>query len=130
MKDYRTNPDRIPPDHPLPKAARETNNYTEAHGLKATVDWLGLDCTVDQLRYLAEQRTLRALAARYLGYNMGHKPQMDEEVAQMLVQTDHWKKLAPLVTAAYMDGMAIGVRANQINALHCVTLDHTKGKPK
>jgi len=114
MKDYRTNPDRIPPDHALAKAARETNDYTEAHGLKATVDWLAMDCTVDQLRYLAEQRTLRALAARYLGYNMGHKPAMDEEVAQMLVQTDHWRKLSPLVTAAYMDGIAIGYKGKGI----------------
>jgi len=116
MKDYRTNPDRIPPDHPLAKAARGTNDYTEKHGLKATVDWIGMDCTIDQLRYLAEQRTLRALAARYLGYNMGHNPQMDEEVAQMLILTDHWKKLAPLVTAAYMDGMAIGWRGGTLEA--------------
>jgi hypothetical protein len=114
MKDYLTNPDRIPPDHPLAKAARETNDYTEAHGLKATVDWLGLGVTVDQLSYLAAQRALHALAARYLGYNMGHKPQQDEQVAQMLVQTDQWRKLSSLVTAAYMDGLAIGYRARRI----------------
>jgi hypothetical protein len=114
MNDYRTNPDRMPPDHPLAKAARETNDYTEAHGLKATVDWLGLGATVDQLRYLAEQRALRAAAAHYLGYNMGHKPQQDEQVCQMLIMTDQWKKAATLLTAAYMDGIAIGYRGKEI----------------
>jgi hypothetical protein len=114
MKDYRTNPDRIPPDHALAKAARDTNNYSEAHGLKGTVDWLGMDLTVDQLRYLAEQRALRAFAARYLGYNMGHNPVVDEQVAQMLVKTEQWLKHAAFIIAAYMDGFAIGWRGGQI----------------
>lgn len=114
MKDYRTNPDRMPSDHPLSKASREVNDYAEAHGLKGTVDWLGMDITVDQLRYLGEQRTLRALSARYLGWNMGKNPVMDEQVAQMLVKTDQWKKLSTIVTAAYMDGIAIGWRGAKL----------------
>lgn len=116
MKDYRTNPDRIPPDHPLMKAAREVNDSTEAHGLAATVeDGLKL-CKLGQLRYVAEQRALRAFAARYLGYNMGHKPEQDEEVARMMVKTEQWLKLSSLVVAAYMDGISIGYRAREIAA--------------
>ena len=70
MKDYRTNPDRIDPEHPLAKAARDVNDRTEAKGLDGMVADLGLGVSVAQLAYLAEQRALRAFSARYLGYNM------------------------------------------------------------
>jgi len=114
MKDYRTNPDRIDPEHPLAKAARDVNDRTEAKGLDGMVADLGLGVSVAQLAYLAEQRALRAFSARYLGYNMGHHPDNDEQIAKCLVQTDQWKRLSSLITAAYMDGMAIGWRGGQI----------------
>lgn len=113
MNDYRKNPHRIDPNHVLPTAARETNDHTLMEGLQGTLNFVGADATQEQVAYFAEQRALRAMAARG-GHNMGFDPVTDEEVARTIVASPEWEQLRSLLVGCYMDGIAIGMRAQQL----------------
>lgn len=91
--------DRIDPNHPLTKAARTVNTSADEHGIEATLFDIGLleEATVSQLFYLAEQRALRALAAR----------RGDGNPTGAVWLTDDEAALMPLLTSAYLDGFAI-----------------------
>lgn len=106
---------RIDPNHPLTRAARETNTYADEHGLQETVNWLGMDLEADQLAYLAEQRALRAVAADRFGESLGDgPPERDAAVAASIVEDPEWEKLRVLVISAYMDGFAIGWKGHEL----------------
>jgi hypothetical protein len=97
--------ERIDADHPLTRAARENNAAAEVDGTEAVLDAIGIldDASVEQIYYLAEQRALRALAARYGEINpTGQVALTPEENALM-----------PMLIGAYLDGIAIGWRGQQ-----------------
>lgn len=108
--------DRIDPDHPLTTAARETNEKTVTAHLAGVFEWLGMDAAVSQIFYLAEQRAIRAFAARLFNYNMGVSgdPVKDEAIAKEVVSTSDWHYYCSTVIAAYVDGFAIGWRGHMI----------------
>ena len=108
-------PHRIDSDHILNQAARATNAYAEEHGgISAALDWLGIGTDIDGLGYFAEQRALRAMAARG-GYNMtGADPQRDEMIAREIVTSPEWQQLRSLLIGCYMDGITIGMKAEQL----------------
>jgi len=106
---------RIDPEHPLAVAARDTNAMAEERGLEQTVDWLGMDVGVGELAYLAEQRSLRAVAAATLGMNTGAgPPALDAAIVGAIVETPMWQDFRPLLLSLWMDGTAIGWRARQV----------------
>lgn len=105
---------RIDPDHPLTQAARSTNAYSEEHGLPATLDWLGMNVSADELFYLAEQRALRAVAAASIGLNMGHDRGLDDATANAIVQTPLWRDMRLLLLGCIADGIAIGWKAHEL----------------
>jgi hypothetical protein len=107
---------RIDPEHPLARAARETNDYAMQHGLDATLEWLEIGGS-GELAYLAEQRALRAVAAASVGLAMGDSPIVDEMVAQAVVRTDLWRDMAPLLISCYLDGFAIGWKGHELAGL-------------
>lgn len=74
---------RIDPDHPLTRAAREVNEWA-VDGLEGALEHAGIDVSVGELAYLAEQRALRAVAAN-AGMLMGNDAETDERVAQAIV---------------------------------------------
>lgn len=101
---------RIDPDHPLARAARETNAHAETHGLEATLEWLGLG-EAGPLAYLGEQRALRAIAAATLGAR-----DVDEAIARAIVGTPLWRDMRALLVGCYLDGFAIGWQGRHIAA--------------
>lgn len=108
-------PRRIDSDHILNQAARDTNAYAEEHeGITSVLDWLGMGADIDGLGYFAEQRAIRAMAARG-GYNMnGADLERDEMVAREIVSSPEWAQLRSLLVGCYMDGIVIGMRAEAI----------------
>lgn len=103
---------RIPVNHPLTEAARYANAYAEEHGMEKTVDWSGMDITVGELAYLAEQRAYRAIAAASglsLGTSGDHGTYgLDDLVIAAIKKTPLWNDMGPLLMSCYMDGMMIG----------------------
>ena len=93
-------------DHPLAQAAREVNAYAEKHGLEETCEHYGLK--IADVRYIAEQRALRALYA-FRGINLN----MTEPTILGLMQKDIPTYIQ--LTAAYMDGLVIGWRAKDFH---------------
>lgn len=90
-------------NHPLTQAAREVNQYSETHGLEETCEHYNLK--VEDVRYVAEQRAFRAIAASQ-GINMKTQEDLDRVMilpSQLIA-----------FTAAYMDGLVIGWRAREI----------------
>lgn len=94
-------------DHPLAQAAREVNDYAEKHGLEETCEHYGLK--VGDVKYIAEQRALRAIYA-FRGINLNL-----QEPALLLLSPNE-QMLALKLTAAYMDALVIGWRAREIDA--------------
>lgn len=105
---------RIPPEHPLTEAARIVNAVAEERGLEGAIEWLGVDATVAQFGYLAEQRVLRVIAASS-GYNMGTDPVRDEEVTKRITSDPAYREKAALLIAAHMDGLAVGWKAHELS---------------
>ncbi len=99
---------RISPDDPLAQAAREVNAHADAHGLEATLEWLGMS-GAGEIAYLGEQRALRAVAAATLGL-----ADVDETTARAIVATPVWRDMRMLLVGCYMDGMAIGWKAHEL----------------
>ncbi len=99
---------RIDPDDPLSQAARETNAHADAHGLEATLQWLGM-AGAGEVAYLGEQRALRAVAASTLGAG-----DVDERIARSIVATPLWRDMRMLLVGCYMDGMAIGWKGHEL----------------
>jgi hypothetical protein len=92
-------------NHPLAKAAREVNKYAEDNGLEATCE--RYDLKHEDVYYMAEQRALRALYARY-GVNLNpNYPMMMQLSPEQMAQHVN-------LTAAYMDALVIGWRAKEI----------------
>ncbi len=100
---------RIDPDDPLARAAREVNEHAETAGLEDTFALLGFTASPGQVAYLAEQRALRAVAAVTMGL-----PDVDETVARAIVRTPLWRDMRMLLVGVFMDGLAIGARASQL----------------
>lgn len=92
-------------DHPLSQAAREINDGPDRHDLAKTCANHGLK--LDDVVYMAEQRALRALYARY-GINL----QLQKPAVLSLSKAD--EALMPTLIAAYMDGLLIGWRGKEI----------------
>jgi hypothetical protein len=92
-------------DHPLAQAAREVNDYAEKHGLEETCEHYGFK--VDDVRYIAEQRALRAIYA-FKGVNLNMKKPAIIGLTRSEILT-HIQ-----LTAAYMDALVIGWRAKAI----------------
>lgn len=86
-------------DHPLAIAARELNNYAEEHGLEAACEFAGLK--IEDVKYMAEQRALRAIWA-YKGINL-----KGTEPVALLLSSDE-KVLFRQLVPAYMDGLVTG----------------------
>ena len=85
--------------HPLAQAARETNSYAETHGLEETIE--RYDLTMADVRYMAEQRALRALwAFRGLNLNLREPTILELKPQDMPMYIK--------LTSAYMDGLLIG----------------------
>lgn len=106
---------RIDPDHPLTEAARGVNAYAEEQGLPATLDWLGMKISPEELAYLCEQRALRAVAASLHAVNLGSTNSQEmEDVTRMIVTSPEWKNWRMVLMGCVMDGMTIGWRAAQI----------------
>lgn len=91
--------------HPLAQSAREVNAYSEKHGLKETCEHY--DLRMADVRYMAEQRALRALYA-FKGVNLNMT-----EPAIFALSPDEMPVYIQL-TAAYMDGLVIGWRGKEI----------------
>jgi hypothetical protein len=92
-------------DHPLAQAAREVNAYAEKHGLEETCEHYGFK--IEDVKYIAEQRALRAIYA-FRGVNLNMKePQI---VGLTRAEIPTYIQL----TAAYMDALVIGWRAKEI----------------
>jgi hypothetical protein len=101
---------RIDPDHPLTQAAREVNSRAESESLNETIEWLGIDVSFDQLAYLAHQRALRAIfAARGVNLNSSH--------FEAVSLTENEEALLPILTASYLDGIAIGWRGKALQVV-------------
>ncbi len=117
---------RIDPDDPLAQAARIVNDHAAANTMPATLEWLGIGATPEQVAYLAEQRALRAIAAATLG-----AADVDETICQAIIQTPLWRDMRPLLVGCYLDGIAIGYHAAQIvtgvGAAGDDTPDHFEG---
>jgi len=96
-------------DEPLVEAARNVNALADEHGLATAVTMLGLDTA--KLRYLAEQRALRAMAAAE-GRNLN--PTRPEPVALDSMQ----RAALRIFTAAYMDGIAIGWEGRRLASVN------------
>jgi hypothetical protein len=96
-------------DNPLAVAAREVNNYAETHGLKETCERFGQK--LEDVHYIAEQRALRCVVAASRGLNISGVSR-----PVMVKMTDDEHKLFLTLTMAYVDGLMIGWRANQIAA--------------
>jgi hypothetical protein len=93
-------------DHPLAQAAREVNDYAEKHGLEATCEHY--DLKQEDVQYMAEQRALRALYARYgINLNSPAKAVLFNLTPEQAMQHIN-------LTAAYMDALVIGWRAREI----------------
>jgi hypothetical protein len=91
--------------HPLAVAAREVNDRADERGLVATVRSYGLEAA--DLRYMAEQRALRALFASY-----GRNLQLKHSTTFQLSESE--ERLMKTLTSCYMDGLLIGFRAREI----------------
>ena len=92
--------------HPLAKAAREVNDYAETHGLNETCERYNL--ATEDVRYIAEQRAYRVLWA-IKGINLNLKEH------RILLLSAKEKEMLMSLTMAYMDGLVIGWRANELN---------------
>jgi hypothetical protein len=113
---YYDNPHRLPEDHVLNVASRQTNEETGILGLPTMLASLGLDVTPEGLAYFAEQRAIRAMAAR-AGHDLGADPAnraLDEAIAQEIISSDSWQQMRMVLISAYMDGIAIGARAQAL----------------
>jgi hypothetical protein len=99
--------DRIDPNHPLTEAARYVNAYADEQGLEATVNWLGMETSLSEVSYLAEQRALRAIYARR-GINLNLP-----EMTNVMLTADE-RAMLPVLAAAYLDGFAIGWKAREL----------------
>lgn len=105
--------DRPDTDHPIMQAARETNALADKVGLQQAITDLGMNLTLSEVNYMAQQRALRALASAMYNHNMGADPEKDETIAKKVVENTGIETMA-LVMSAYVDGFAIGWKANQI----------------
>ena len=96
----------IPAAHPLAEAASYANSYAEEQGLEKTLEWAGVGATVNELCYLAQQRALRAVAAR-AGINLT-VGLLSEQIAEQIMLSDTWQCIGLTLIAAYLDGILIG----------------------
>jgi hypothetical protein len=92
-------------NHPLARAARETNDRADQRGLIPTIRSYGLEAA--DLRYMAEQRALRALFASY-----GRNLQLKHPTTFQLSPSE--ERLMQTLVSAYMDGILIGWRGKEI----------------
>lgn len=101
----------IPYDHPLAEATRYNDAETEDHGIEHVAANAGLEFSF--LYYVAEQRALRAVLAKY-GRANEFPHRTDEGTAILLTpdQREEVENLAPF----YLDGIMIGWRAAQIES--------------
>jgi hypothetical protein len=89
-------------NHPLAQAAREVNDYAEKHGLEETCEHYGFK--IEDVRYIAEQRALRAIwAFKGINLNSPHPMLLELRPQDLPIYIQ--------LTAAYMDGLVIGWRA-------------------
>ena len=93
-------------NHPLTRAAREVNDYSGKYGIHETCEHY--DLTVEDVRYLAEQRAMRAIYA-FRGVDL-----MLKEVTVLAFSHEEIGLMNKL-TAAYMDGIMIGWRGKEIS---------------
>lgn len=92
-------------NHPLAIAARETNEWAE-EGIEAACKKLGLK--VEDVYYVAEQRAYRVLYAMR-GINLTVTAPLE-----LKLQPEDVELMVKVIIPAYMDGLAIGWRAQQI----------------
>lgn len=93
-------------DDPLAEAARNVNALADEHGLEKAVELVGLE--VDKMLYVSEQRGLRVLAAQDDAGPLNPTiptPMFLSPVQQLALVS---------LTAAYMDGIAIGWEARRL----------------
>lgn len=92
------NPDRIRRDHPLAEAARRLND--EGLLVEEAIKAVGLDLTPEQYVYFCTQRAARGIEIF---------PELDPRLRTVAPSS-----LQVALTAAYMDGLAIGYEAASI----------------
>jgi hypothetical protein len=104
---------RIDPNHPLAAAAREVNAAADLLGGDLAFDLLDLGAPIGQVFYLAEQRTLRYLAALE-GHTMGADPVHDELKARAIVSDPDYRAKMLAFVPCWVDGMATGWQGHKI----------------
>lgn len=102
-------------DNPLFIAAREVNAYASDHsaeqkgeGFSRTVQWLGMG-DEDEIAHLAQQRSLRAIAAHDFG-----EAEMSEQRAWEILNSERYRAMETLLMITYMDGLTTGWRAHML----------------
>lgn len=99
--------ERIDPQHPLTRAAREVNAYADEHGIAATLEWLGIDASPEEVAYLAQQRAYRAVYA-LRGINLDSEDVVELDFSPQDI------KLIEVLVPAYMDAFTIGWKGHEI----------------
>jgi hypothetical protein len=107
-----TNPlDRHGSLYGLAQAASDGDDIAEERGVEAAVRDLGL--SFEDTRYVAEQRALRAVL---IFGGRADELQMNEGDFRAVELTERERDQMKLLTAAYLDGIALGVRFGQRRA--------------
>jgi hypothetical protein len=97
----------------LAQAGADGDAVTEERGLEGAVTDLGI--SLEDLRYVAEQRALRAVLASAGRQDELKRLTSDRSFASVKLTPEEQKQMA-LFTATYLDGIALGVRYQQRRA--------------
>jgi hypothetical protein len=96
----------------LAQAARDGDDIAEESGIEAAVSDLGL--SFEDTRYVAEQRALRAVLI--FGGRADELQTLNEGDFRAVELTERERDQMKLLTAAYLDGICLGVRYGQRRA--------------